>query len=106
MVAVGIERIERLKVSQPTPVASSFIQSSQTGTLSAGPSADTSVTYAPARRGVFLGPWDTCGELAPSGEKRAGPRKRTAGVQLSSSWGGQDHDRWHFSDACEGKGVC
>ena len=57
MVAVGIERIEKLKVSQPTPGASSFIQSSQTGTLSAGPSADTSVTYAPARQGVFLGPW-------------------------------------------------
>lgn len=69
MVAVGIERIEELKVSQPTPGASSFIQSSQTGTLSAGPSADTSVTYAPARQRRVSGPMDACGELAPSGEK-------------------------------------
>lgn len=43
-------------VSTHSPSVSSFIQSSQTRTLSAGPGADTLVTYAPARQGVFLGP--------------------------------------------------
>ena len=51
------------------------------------------------------GPVDNAASWLQVG-KASRPRKRTAGVQLSSSWGGQDYDRWHFSDACEGKGVC
>ena len=102
MVAVGIERIEELKVSQPTRLARLRSFSQAKLGLSAWASADTSVTYAPARQGVFLGPWiHAASWLQVSGEKR-GPQKRTAD-QLSSSWGGQDHDRWHFSDACEAR---